>query len=183
MDPFELKQCLDTFMIIVDTREQPTSKARRRYETFGCKWVRNALSYGDYAYNVKLPNGKWLMELDGSEVKPPCAVERKMNLDELAQCFTHSRDRFEREFQRASDHNARIHLVVENGNMENLYNGKYRSKFHPNAFTQSVWAFVARYNMGFNFCKAETSGKVIRDILFRDCKERLERGEFDDGEI
>jgi hypothetical protein len=65
--------------------------------------------------------------------------------------------------------------------MENLYNGKYRSKFHPNAFTQSVWAFVARYNMGFSFCKAETSGKVIRDILFRDCKERLERGEFDNG--
>jgi hypothetical protein len=35
--------------------------------------------------------------------------------------------------------------------------------------------------MGFSFCKAETSVKVIRDILFRDCKERLERGEFDDG--
>ena len=182
MEPFELKECLDTFRIIVDTREQPTPKARKRYDSFGCEWVRKALDYGDYTYNIRLPDGKWLLDVEGSEIiKPPCAVERKMNLDELAQCFTHSRDRFEREFERASSNNARIHLLVENGSMEHLYNGKYRSKFHPNAFTQSVWAFVARYGMTLNFCKAETSGKVIRDILYRDCKERLERGELFDG--
>lgn len=101
-----------------------------------------------------------------------------MNLDELAQCFTRSRKRFEREFERASENKAKSFLLVENASMENLYNGKYKSKFHPNAYAASLWAFCARYGVVPIFCKAESSGKVIHDVLFRDCKERLERGDF-----
>jgi len=28
------------------------------------------------------------------------------------------------------------------------------------------------------FCKADTSGALIKEILYRDMKERLERGEY-----
>ena len=38
---------------------------------------------------------------------------------------------------------------------------------------------MIRYNMNVIFCKEETSGRLIKEILFRDLKERLERGEFD----
>ena len=46
------------------------------------------------------------------------------------------------------------------------------------AYTASVIAFMVRYNLNIIFCKEETSGDLIKEILYRDLKERLERGEF-----
>ena len=177
MDIFDQRKLLESFRILIDTREQPTRRARKRYESFGCPFERVTLNYGDYAYNAVLPSGEPIFNTLET-VSPMCAVERKMDLDELAQCFTRSRKRFEREFQRATDHKARIFLIVENGSWENLVNGKYRSRFNPKAFLASVSAFTIRYNMCLQFCKEETSGTIIKEFLYRDLKERLERGEF-----
>jgi hypothetical protein len=58
-------------------------------------------------------------------------------------------------------------------------NHRYRSKFNSEAFLASIIAWTARYDITPIMCKAETSGKIIREILFRDMKERLERGEFE----
>jgi hypothetical protein len=43
----------------------------------------------------------------------------------------------------------------------------------------SLMAWTVRYNLRPIFCKAETSGALIKEILYRDMKERLERGELD----
>lgn len=177
MNVFEQKQVLNSFEILIDTREQQTQRARRRYETFGVPYKRATLSYGDYTYNAILPDGTAILDAEKA-AEPLCSVERKMNLDELAQCFTRGRGRFQREFERAKAHDCRITLIVENASWENLYNGKYRSKFNPAAFVASVHAWANRYGMNLIFCKEETSGKIIKDILYRDLKERLERGEF-----
>ena len=177
MHPTEQKKVLDSFRLVVDSREQDTKRARRRYEAFGVPWERRALSYGDYTYNAKLPSGEWILTGEKA-AEPLCSIERKMNLDELAQCFTRSRERFQREFERAKEHGCRITLIVENASWENLYNGRYRTKFNANAFVASVHAWANRYGMNLIFCKEETSGKIIKDILYRDLKERLERGEF-----
>lgn len=178
MDIFAQKEVLKSFEIVVDTREQDTTKSIKRYEKFGVPYTKNTLSYGDYTYNLTFQNGSKLYDTSET-INPICAVERKMNLDELASCFTHSRQRFQREFERALDNNCRIYLLCENANWENLLNGKYRSKFHPKAFTASAIAWMVRYNLNVIFCKEETSGKLIKEILYRDAKERLERGEFD----
>lgn len=177
MDAFEIKDILKTFKILVDSREQRTDKALKRYESFSAAWERATLSYGDYTYNVRLPSGHWLLD-QGEAVKGLCVIERKMSLDELASCFTHSRDRFEREFLRASEQGAKVHLLVEGASWENLINGKYRSKFTPNAYLASLLAWQVRYNIQLYFCKSETSGRLIKEILYRDLKERLERGDF-----
>lgn len=177
MDIFEVKQVLDTFFVCVDTREKPSKRAERRYNAFKAPYRREKLNYGDYTYNAVLPSGKPLFESD-KPIDPLCAIERKFAIDELAQCFTSSRDRFRREFERARTAGARIYLLVEDGSWEHLINGKYRSKLHPNAFMASVTAYMVRYNMSLIFCKEETSGRLIREILYRDLKERLERGEF-----
>lgn len=178
MDIFEQKSVLDTFSILIDTREQPTERAKKRYESFGVPYQRATLSYGDYAYNAVLPDGSTIYNISDT-IKPKCVVERKMNLDELAGCYTRSRQRFQREFERAQENDCRIYLICENANWENLLNGKYRSKLHPNSFMASEIAWMVRYNMNVIFCKEETSGKLIKEILYRDLKERLERGEFD----
>lgn len=177
MDIFEQKEVLRTFRVIADNREQPTARAKRRYDSMGVDVERATLDYGDYTYNAVLPNGRTIYDTS-DRIMPTVTIERKESLDELAQCFTHSRDRFRREFQRAKDNRARIYVIVENANMENLYAGKYRSKFNPAAFVGSVFAYMVRYNMGLLFCKEDTSGKLIKEILYRELKERLERGEY-----
>ena len=179
MDLFEVNACLRSMEIIVDTREHPTGKqSQRRYEAFQCEHRRQKLNYGDYAYNCILPSGKPLYE-KGKPIDPDVVIERKMNLEELSQCFCQGRKRFEREMVRASDQGAKIYLLVENATYENLLNGKYKTKFNPEAFSASLFAWMARYNITPVFCKAETSGKVIKNILYRELKERLSKGDYD----
>lgn len=180
MSPFEEQEMLNSLTIIVDTREQSTERARKRYQSFGVPYKRAALNYGDYAYTAQLPSGKWLYE-DNKVISAPMVIERKMNLDELAQCFTRDRDRFEREFLRAKANNARVFLLVENSTWENLINGKYRSKFNAKAYLASLCAWIVRYDLQLIFCKEETSGKIIKEFLYRDLKERIDRGEYDTG--
>ena len=177
MDVFDQKEVLKSFSVIADTREQPTAKSRRRYASMGVPVERATLDFGDYTWNAVLPDGRPIYDT-ADRILPVISIERKESLDELAQCFTRSRDRFRREFQRAAAHGARIFLIVENATMENLANGKYRSHFHPNAFLASVMAYTVRYNMCLLFCKEDTSGRLIKEILYRDLKERLERGEY-----
>lgn len=179
MEIIDRESVMESMTIICDTREQPTGKSEQRYRSFGVPYNRAKLNYGDYTYNATLPDGKTLYDM-GKPISPCISIERKESLDELAQCFTRGRDRFEREFQRAKENNARILLLVENATWENLLNGKYRSKFNSNAFLASLAAWIIRYDLQLIFCKAEISGILIKEFLYRDLKDRLEKGEFDE---
>ena len=96
------------------------------------------------------------------------------SLDELAGCFTRDRDRFRREMERAISSNAKVYLLIENASWEAILNHRYRSRFNPEAFKASLTAWTARYGLIPVFCKADTSGMLIREILYREIKERLE---------
>ena len=171
MTPVDIKSVLDKAVLLVDTREQDTPALHERIERIGLPYRREKLYSGDYSI---------ASESDGGEItlSQTVAIERKMSLDELAMCFGTDRPRFVREFDRARERGIRLYMLVENASYENLYNHKYRSRLNPNAFVASLFAFMARYDCRVIFCKAETSPKVIRDILYRELKERLERGEF-----
>lgn len=170
MHAIEIEQVLDSMQILVDTREQPSKRAEKRYNAFKHTYIRQKLDFGDYGAQLTL--------LDGSQAIIPAVIERKMSLDELAGCFTRDRDRFKREFERAQSSGAKVYLLVENATWENLILGRYRSKFNPIAYLASITAWMARYNISTIFCKEETSGKLIDEILYREAKERLERGEY-----
>lgn len=177
MDVFDQKKVLQSFRILVDNREQDTERARKRYAAFGVPVRRSTLNYGDYGYNATLPDGTDLFDEAGT-ISAPCVVERKMDLAELSQCLAQGRDRFRREFQRAAEHDATVYLVVENATWENLVNGKYRTRFNPKAFTASLVAWMIRFGITPIMCKEEVSPLIIREILYRDLKERLERGDY-----
>ena len=181
MNNFEIDRCIESLVILVDTREQDTERARRRLKALPCQYRRQALNYGDYSYAFTLPDTQQLsVELSDRTISPSCMIERKMHLDELAGCFTRDRKRFEKEFERAKNNGADIFLIVENATYENLINGKYRSKFSPKAFLASLIAWQIRYEIHTIFCKEETSPALIYEICKRDLKERLERGDFDE---
>lgn len=178
MNYFDERNLLETFEVIVDTREQLTKRSEQRYKSFGVNYYRGTLNYGDYCGNITFPDGTKLHDISAT-ISAKCVVERKMNLDELAGCFTRGRDRFEREFERAAANDCRIFLLCENGNIEKIMRHEYRSKFNPKAFLASIVAWNIRYDMQLIFCSQLTSGMMIKEILFRDIKERIERGEFD----
>lgn len=176
MDVFEIKEALETFRIIADTREQRTARASKRFESFGCPVERGTLDYGDYCANITLPGGDLLGT--AGRIRATCVIERKMSLDELASCFTRDRERFQREFQRARDAGARVYLLTEDGSWEAIIQHRYRSRFNTNAFLASITAWSSRYGIVPLFCHHAVSGRIIREFLYRDMKERLEHGEF-----
>ena len=175
MTPFELKSALASAVLLVDTREQDTAAFRKRIEQTGLEHQRMKLLSGDYS--IKCTIG----ELEFS-LAEKVAIERKMSLDELAACFGRERERFVREFDRARNIGMRLYMLVENATYENLYAHKYRSQLSPAAYSASLFAWMARYDCQIIFCKSESSGKIIRDILFRELKERLEGGEYIESE-
>ena len=176
MDHFEVTEALNTFQILVDNREQATPKAVERYKSFGVPYKRATLNYGDYCGIITL-NDSEIYDTAHS-VKASCVIERKMSLDELAMCFTRGRDRFRREMERAASNDSTVYLLVENATYEGIIKHRYRSRFSPSAFLASLTAWTVRYNLRPIFCNADTSGQLIKEILYRDMKERLERGEY-----
>ncbi len=167
MTPFELKSALETMTLYVDSREQATENLKKRLEQTGLPWERRKLDFGDYSCRCTV-NGETL------DFSTKAAIERKMSIDELCLCFGRERGRFEREFERAKAAGCKIYLLVENGTWEHVYCGKFKSKYNPSALVASLLAWQVRYDMRIMFCKQETSGKLIRDILFRELKEYLE---------
>lgn len=168
MNHFDVDTALRSAVLLVDTREQDTPRLRRRLADSGLPWDRQKLKFGDYSIRCTLPDGNRL-DLSGS-----IAIERKMSLDELCACFCRERPRFVREFERAKTAGAKLYLLVEGGSWEKAYSGEYRSHMRPQSLTASMAAWLARYPCQLITCEPETSGLLIRDILYRELKEKLE---------
>lgn len=172
MAPHEIEEALKGMVVLVDTREQDTARLRVRLKDMKCEHERCKLDFGDYSAKVPV-NGEWLTL--------NVAIERKMDLDELAQCYCNGRKRFEREFERAQTAGAKIYLLVENATWEDAYTGNYRSKMAPQALIASILAWLSRYRCQVIFCRQRTSGRLIYDILYREAREYLERTMLDEG--
>lgn len=174
MTPFELRDALSGMVLLVDTREQDTPRLRERLKETGLPVERVKLDFGDYSAKFPLPSGEWL------DLSTSVCIERKMNLDELCNCYCSGRGRFQREFERAQAAGAKIYLLIENATWEMAYQGNYRSKMSAEALSASLVAWLARYNCQLIFCKQQTTGRLIHDLLYREGKERLEA--MEDGE-
>ena len=173
MNPFEIDEALDGMVCLVDTREQDTPRLRARLKQMDCPNERLKLDFGDYSAKFPIQNGEWLSLAD------KVVIERKMSIDEICQCFCQGRKRFANEFERAIKAKAKVYMLLENTTWEQIYAGKYRSQMRSTALIASILAWLARYDCQLLMCKAETSGKLIRDVLYREGKERMEEGDAD----
>lgn len=168
IEPVFVKSALETFTILIDTREHETSALTQRIQQMGCPVERQKLNFGDYSAKVILPTGV------PYSLENIVVIERKMSSDEIANYFTSQRARFTREFERAKAAGARTYLLVERTTWEMLYAGTYRSKMSPVAMVASLTTWLARYDCKLIFCEPQTSGKLIHDILYREMKQYLE---------
>lgn len=164
MHPVDVDASLKSMVCLVDTREQDTPAFRERISHFD-QWERHKLDAGDYSAKFLLPDSSWFFL--------PVAIERKYAIDELCMCYCQQRGRFEREFEHALEAHSKLYLLVEGGSWEDVYSGKYRSQMNPKSLVGSILAWLARYNCQLMFCKKETSGQLIKDILYREGKEAL----------
>jgi ERCC4-type nuclease len=168
MNPYEVKKALENLVLLVDTREQDTKLFRKRLALVGLPFKREKLDFGDYSVETTTESGA------KHSLKDKVCIERKMSLDELCNCYCQGRGRFSREFERAKVRGAKLYLLVEDANWENVINHKYRSKMSPEALKASITAWLARYDCQLIFCKAETTSVLIKEILYREMKEYLE---------
>ena len=167
MTPFELEKTLSTMVLVVDSREKPTAEAKKRWESFGVPYRIQGLRSGDYTAEFVLPNG------DTFSLENHALIERKLGLSEICGNFCQNRARFIREFERIKEAGAKAYIIVEGANWEAIYNHRYRSQMSPQALVASLTAWMARYNAHIIFCKAEISGRIIKEILYREGKELL----------
>ena len=167
LDPIEAEECLRNIVYCVDTREQPTQSLEKRL-SFLQPNVRETLFAGDYTAKTLLPDGTWFYA--------PVAVERKMSLTEIAGNFCRDRKRFRAEFNRARDAEIRLYLLIERASWENAYAGAYRSQMKPQSMIASLITWMARYRCPVVMCeRADTGGKLIRDILHYEMRDALEK--------
>ena len=177
MDAFEIENCLKSMQILIDSNEQQTEQAQRRYSDFSVPFSRQKLDYGDYTYNFTLPDGQLLFPPD-QRICGNVVIERKMSLTELSGNLCQEKARFKREFQRAKEHRAKIYLLVEDASWEKLIHGRYGTRFHPNAYMAALLGIMAEFDISPIFCQKELSGKMINNILYRELRKRLERGDY-----
>ena len=153
----EIKRAVDSMVIIVDTREQETEQLAQRLATLGHQYRREALDAADYMVEYTTA--------DGTTVRLPVAVERKMSLDELATCFTSERERFQNEMERLLKAGVKTYLLVEKASWEKIQKKDYRSQMPVASFIASLLWWSVHYDFKVIFCKSSTSGWLIGKIL------------------
>lgn len=163
----QIETMLDSMCILVDTREQETEAFKKRVEGFGYPFARKKLNYGDYSAEYTTPDG------EKASLEKIVAIERKMNIDELCQCFTSGRERFKREFERAKEDGCKIYLLVEQANYRKIKSGRYRSKLPPQSLNASIETWSARYNTQIRFYDPELTSWGISQILHYELREYL----------
>ena len=177
MNAFDLEKTLSTMTCIIDSREKPTTEAKKRWENLNVPYIIEPLKSADYTAKFQLPNGDWF------SLENIALIERKASLTEICGNFCQNRKRFIREFERIKTAGAKVYILIENGTWEKAYSGQYRSQMQPQALIASLTAWMARYNAHVLFCKPETTPKLIREILYREAKEYFEMLVIDDQSV
>lgn len=153
--------------IQIDSREHKWEMARiqRQLTAEGCKTIVSKLYVGDY------------QSLDN----PRLVVDRKKDLQELCGNVCQQHERFRKELIRAIDAGISLIILVEHGpdvqTLEDVYFwDNPRRKDSPKATSgeslyRSLMTIRNKYNVKFEFCTKEETGKKIMELLSNGEKE------------
>jgi len=150
--------------IIVDSREKRNEHIIDFLKDNKIPYEVRGMRTGDYT--CEFPNHPEL-GLDGKFL-----VERKASLNEISGNFTRNRSRFIREFERIAP-DQKMHMLIETATWRKIFNGTYRSSFHPNSFKASILTLCIRYNCPIWFAEKKESPELIYKILHYEARERL----------
>lgn len=160
----EYCELADNFTVIVDTREQPNERYDSRIKAFdslGIEHERQTLDVGDYSAIVTLPNGRVLDFTDR------VSIERKMDIEELIQCFTSERERFENELLRAKNSDCKLYVATESGCYDDLVKGNYQKQASTRGVLGTYHTYEERYNANFQWVTPDTFPTFVYHTLRR----------------
>ncbi len=165
----EIERALRSMEVLIDTREKKWGHIGAALDALGCPYERQKLDFGDYSFRYIHPD----------ETERDCrnsiVVERKACIDEICGNFTYGRARFEREFQRAEESGAKVHLLIEGADWEKVEGHAYVSRLHPAALEGNLFSWAERYGLRLWFCQPPFSGKLIYQIFRYHLREILRR--------
>ena len=168
----EMKNILDSMIIIVDTREQKNQHVldylRKKKVAIKFKGMKT----GDYSAMIP-KNEEYGITRD---MYLNAAIERKNGVDELVQSIK-DRSRFENELIRASKHPFTL-LVEDLEGYQKILNGKYRSQYKPQSLLGSLKTFEVRYNFSTVFINPSATGNYIYHHFHYMARELLKGGLF-----
>ena len=141
----QIKQIIDTIVIVVDSREQKNQHITSMFDKYGINWERRKLNSGDYSAYV--PINEELGIFEEINLENELCVERKKDCDEIIQNLTKHKDRFYREFERT---NAKIPILIEDS-FKNACTGNYISKVTSKQFLGALFSFCDKYDTFFYF--------------------------------
>jgi ERCC4-type nuclease len=157
--------------VIVDTRENENLHITDYFASKGIKYIERKLEYGDYSF-LSPPIPELGFEKEFS-LEFRIAIERKHNLDELSGNLTQSRDRFERELERAQADHAKLILMVENGSWDKIIEHNYRTELNEKSYMASLFTFIHRYNIDIQFIPAKYAGMFIYSQFYYFLRQEL----------
>lgn len=139
----EIQKILKNMIILVDSREKNASHITDYFDKHKIKYEVMALPSGDYSFALEalpeydLPHKLYFYN--------DLIIEKKNSLEELASCFSQSRERFNDEWSRT--YAKRKYLLVENAAYEDIINGNYNTKYNSKSFLGSLHSFNAKYGL------------------------------------
>lgn len=151
-------------IVLYDTREKANAHILNQLAKNGVECRRETFKYGDYSFILK-------NLITGEEIsfKDKYVIERKKNLDELAQNLGKKREQFTNEFKRCAEVGAKMDIIIEDANWYyNIITHNYRSKFNSKAFKNSLMAFEAQYNVNiFGTNKLSFASYIYTKFLYK----------------
>lgn len=164
----EGKEILKNLVYLVDTREQENHHILDCFEKKKVKHKTRKLNSGDYS--VMIPAMPELGIVRDIYLDNYVVVERKNSLDELSGNLAQNRQRFENELFRTT---AKVHLVVEDGGWEKIFNHLYNSDMTEKAYYRSLLCLQAKYGNHIHFIQSRYVGFHILNLLECAVKELL----------
>ncbi len=137
----EIKQIVDSLVVLVDTREQKNDHILKYFEQKKVQYKIQKLDYGDYSFMI--PSNSELGILRDVYFSNQIIVERKGSLEELSGNLTKERDRLKKELALAPKNKI---ILIEGAGFEDIVNGNYDTKFNPKAFAGSLMSLWHEYN-------------------------------------
>lgn len=152
-------------LLLIDTREKPKAiqGITRTIERMGIPYERTKLLFGDYQdYN-----------------RPGVVIDRKQNIQELAQNCTRDHVRFRAELDRAKKAGSRLVILVEQNrykdgdewrHVEDIADLMYWTSPHATIRGEKVYrvlrGWMAKYDIDVQFCDKRSTGKRILEIIY-----------------
>jgi ERCC4-type nuclease len=159
-----IAEILKGISIIVDTREQDLHLVDW-FKKYNIPYIQRALKFADYSFECPP-----IPELDFNEpvsFEQRIVVERKNGLDELSGCLAQSRERFQKELQKAKDVGAKFILMVEEPQgYEKIMKHQYGTNLSEKSFAASLFTFQARYNIEIQFIPPNMAGWFVYSTFY-----------------